>query len=365
MTATRLRLGMIGANISYGWGPRAHLPAVLALPEIELAAICTAHEDTARESVEKFGVPMAFHNHEEMLRHADIDAVAVVVRVPLHHRLTMDALEAGKHVFTEWPLGANLGEAQELADLARKKQVHTMVGLQARCSPAFLRLKELVEEGYVGEILSCHMALLGSGVLSRTSDRTWQRDRTLGANTLTIAFGHAIDALCMCLGEFGEVSSVVSTRVPQWYESDTKHMVEVTSPDNVLVSGVLRGGAVVSAQVSIIPWHGSGFRLEVYGREGTLVLEASGSPQIENVRLRGGKGDDSALNELRIPSQHTWVPDSVPLGSPFNVAQMWSRFAEAVRTGQRAEPDFETALTRHKLLEAIQRASDTGQRQSV
>jgi len=48
-----------------------------------------------------------------MLSSAEIDAVAVVVRVPLHHDITIDALNAGKHVLTEWPLGANLQEAEE------------------------------------------------------------------------------------------------------------------------------------------------------------------------------------------------------------------------------------------------------------
>ena len=72
MASDRLRVGVIGANVSYGWGPRAHLPALLALPEIELAAVCTAHENTAKESAEKYGAPMAFHNHQEMLRQADL-----------------------------------------------------------------------------------------------------------------------------------------------------------------------------------------------------------------------------------------------------------------------------------------------------
>ena len=208
---TRLRVGLIGANVSYVWSPKAHIPALLSLPDFELAAVCTAHEDTARESAERFGVPATFHDHREMLRQADLDVVAVAVRVPQHHRLTMDALEAGKHVYTEWPLGANLQEAEEMAGLAREQGVHTMVGLQGRRAPALLRLKDLIEEGYVGEVLSVHMAQLTSGVLSRTSDRTWQREKTLGANTLTIAFGHSIDSLCMSLGEFAEVAAVVRT----------------------------------------------------------------------------------------------------------------------------------------------------------
>ena len=365
MAADRLRVGMIGANVSYGFAPVAHLPALLALPDFELAAVCTAHEETAKESAEKFGASMAFHDHREMLRQPDIDVVAVVVRVPLHHRLTMDALEAGKHVYTEWPLGANLREAEQMADLARKKGVHTMVGLQGRGSPVFLRLKELVQEGYMGEVLAAHMVQLRSGILTMSPDRMWQSDRTLGASTLTISFAHAIDALCMCLGEFKDVSAVVSTQVPQWHDSDTGRMVDVTSPDNVLVSGTLSSGAVASAHEGSIPWHGSGYRLEVYGREGTVALTAKVVAQVGEIGLFGGRRGDSGLEELSIPPHLTLVPESVPRGPAFNVAQMWSRFGDSIRSGKRVEPDFDTAVTRHRLLDAIQRASDTGQRQSL
>ncbi len=363
MTDEKIRLGIIGANVNYGWTPRAHMPAIANLPEVELAAVCTAHEETAKESAAKFGAPLAFHDHREMLREVELDAVAVVVRVPLHHRLTMDALEAGKSVYTEWPLGANLGEAQEMADLARRQGVRTMVGLQGRCSPAVLTLKELIDDGYVGDVISCHLAQFSSGVLTRTSDRTWQRDRALGATTLTIPFGHSIDSMCMCLGEFEEVSAVVSTRVPEWHETDTGRIVDVTAPDSILVSGTLTSGAVASAEVCSVPWHGSGYRLEVYGREGTLVLSGQQSPSTSNVRLMGGKGDSLALDEIAIPPHNTWVPESVPQGPPFNIAQLWSRFAHGITRGERTEPDFDTAVTRHRLVDAIQRASDTGRRQ--
>ena len=359
MAEQKIRVGIIGANVSYGWGPRAHLPAVLALPEFELTAVCTAHAETAAASKEKFGASMAFHNYQEMVSHPDIDVVAVVVKVPQHHEMTMAALNAGKHVFTEWPLGANLSEAQEMADLARAKGLHTMAGMQRRCAPIYLRLKELIEEGYVGEVLSCHMSQMGSGVQTRTSDRTWQRDAALGANTLTIAFGHAMDALNMCVGEITEVSAVVSTQIPRWYESDTNRYVDVTSPDNVLLGGKLSNGAVVSAHVAVQPTHGSGQRLEIYGSEGTLAIEGG------DRRLMGGKTGDTALQELPIPDRLTWVPDEVPQGPAFNVAQMYRRFGEAIRSGQRAEPDFDTALVRHQLIAAIQRASDRGTREQV
>src|SRR5260221_11031047 len=129
-------------------------------------------------------------------------------------------MQAGKHVYCEWPLGANTKEAEDLAAVARKKKLHTMVGLQRRASPAYLHLRELVKDGYVGQVLSVNMVLMGSGVLTRTADRTWQRDVTLGANTLTITFGHVMDALCMVVGELSEWSPLVSTQVPQGFETD-------------------------------------------------------------------------------------------------------------------------------------------------
>src|SRR3972149_6991852 len=121
-------------------------------------------------------------------------------------------------------------------------------------------MRELIQEGYVGQVLAVNMTLMNSGVLTRTSDRTWQRDVTLGANTLTITFGHAMDALCMVVGELTEVAAVVSTQVPQWFETDTKKFVDVTSPDNIMLTGRLEGGAVVNASVCVQPYHGSGYR---------------------------------------------------------------------------------------------------------
>ena len=359
MADKRIRVGIIGANVSRGWGSGAHIPALLALPEYELAAVCTAHQETAEESAKAFGARLAFHDHREMVNHPDIDLVTVAVRVPFHHELTMDALRAGKHVFTEWPLGATVGQAREMADLAQTRGVRTMVGLQGRCSPAYLRLKELIDEGYVGEVLSCHLSQFGAGGLDRTSDRVWAADRRAGVGTLTISFGHAIDAFCFCVGEFSEVSSVVSTQVPRLRITDLGTTADVTTPDNVLVSGTLKNGAVVSAHSASIPWHGRGLRIEIYGSEGTLVYDGS---HIAHNRLQGARSDEPALRDIEIPQRLTWAPDDVPTGSPFNVAQMYRRFADAIRTGQAAEPNFDTAVRLHTLLDAIERASAEGRR---
>ena len=109
--------------------------------------------------------------------------MAVVVRVPSHYEPTKAALEAGKHVYTEWPLGRTTAEAEELAALARAKGVQTSAGLQARVSPPLMYMKEQIESGYVGEVMACRVSLMREGVLERPSFRVWQRDASAGAHS--------------------------------------------------------------------------------------------------------------------------------------------------------------------------------------
>jgi predicted dehydrogenase len=362
-SSDRLRVGLIGAGGR--WGPWAHVPALTQLPETELFAVCTAHADTAQAAADKYGVKRAYSDVAKMSADPQVEAALVAVRVPAHLALSKAALEAGKHVYCEWPLGANTKEAEELAALARRKKLLTMVGLQRRASPAYLYMRELIKDGYVGEMLSVNMTMMGSGVLTRTSDRTWQRDAKLGANPLTITFGHAIDAVCMVVGELTEVSAVVSTQVKQWFETDTKKYVDTTAPDNIMIQGRLENGALISANVGVQPYHGSGYRFEIYGRDGTLMMIGGGEAGQEASRkIVGGEKDDKELKELPVPERLKWVPDAVRKeGRAYDVGQMWVNFAKAIRGGQGVEPDFDHAVRRHRMLDAIVRASETGQRQ--
>jgi predicted dehydrogenase len=363
MASDRLRVGLIGAGGR--WGPWAHVPALTNLPETELYAVCTAHADTAQAAADKYGVKRAYSDVKALGKDPHVEAALVAVRVPAHYALSKDALEAGKHVYCEWPLGANTKEAEELAALARKKKLVTMVGLQRRASPAYLYMRELIKDGYVGEMLSVNMTLMNSGVLTRTSDRTWQRDAKLGATPFTITFGHVFDAMCMVVGELAEVSAVVTTRATQWFETDTRKHVDTTAPDNITLHGRLENGAVVTANVGVQPFLGSGHRFEIYGKEGTLMMIGGGEAgQEESRRIMGGKKDDKALKELPVPDRLKWVPEAVRKeGRAYDVGQMWVNFAKAIRGGAPVEPDFDHAVRRHKSLDAIMKASETGQRQ--
>ncbi|MBV9685697.1 MAG: Gfo/Idh/MocA family oxidoreductase [Alphaproteobacteria bacterium] len=356
----KLRLGLIGASVSGTWSARAHLPALQASSDIELTAVCTSRADSAEAARRAWGARSAFDDWRKMVGSPEIDAVAVVVRVPSHYAPAKAALEAGKHVYCEWPLGRTTAEAVQLAALAKANGRVTAVGLQARVNPALMHMRELVKTGFVGEVMAVHVSLLREGVLSRPSHRTWQRDAELGANTLTIANGHTVDAMRFVTGDFQRLSAVVATQVKQWLDTGTNSLLDVTSPDNVLLSSRLVGGAVASVHVGAIPFAGSGYRMEIYGRDGTLVAAGKDSPQLSEVFLHGAKGNN-ALAPIPVPQHFTFAAPGTPPGEAFNVGQMYRLFARAIRHGDGTQPNFDTAVELHRLVDAIRQASEQGQ----
>jgi predicted dehydrogenase len=115
----------------------------------------------------------------------------------------------------------------------------------------------------------------------------------------------------------------------------------------------------VSSHVGHTPFAGSGYRMEIYGREGTLVASGEDSPQLSDVFLHGAKGGN-ALAPMPVPQHFNFAAPGTPSGEASNVGQMYTLFAQAVRDRKSRQPTFATAVELHRLVDAIKEASDTG-----
>jgi predicted dehydrogenase len=349
----KLRVGIVGADAKgQGWAPLAHFPALRALPEFEIAALCTTREETARAAAKAYGVPNAYHDYREMCASADIDIVSCVVRAPNHHEVVMAALQAGKPVYCEWPLGVTTAQAEQMAALAREKAIPTAIGLQARCDPTLRYTRDLVAQGYIGEVLAVTMAMISPGVPERARSKAWEAKLSGGVSALTIRGMHSIDPLCMCVGEFTELSSRVSTQIKRWKITDTGETVDVEVPDNVMLHGTVTSGAVVSAHVATMPSATPGFRMEIYGTGGALRVASPGAPQRDGNKLMAAQGR-AALAPMEVPASYAEVPADMPAGPPHNVGALYRRLGRAVATGSKVEIDFDHAVTRHHMIDAI------------
>lgn len=361
----RLRVGIVGASVTTGgsgWGANAHVPALAALPDYELLAVCTAHAETAEASAKRFGAPIAFHDFDEMIAHPDVDLIAVVVRVPMHYPLVKKALLADKAVFCEWPLAVNVEQAEELASLARERNLRTIVGLQGRSNAAIMYARDLIRHGFIGTVLSANLSVIGQANIERGEGRIWQGIRANGANPMTIAGGHNLDGLCALVGEITELSARIATKIPEWKHAETGEVIKVDAPDVINIIGSTEDDVEVAICIATVPANASGTHFEIFGSEGVLLIPDSASTG--SGALYGSQRGDE-LVEMPIPPEYTLVPEGTPLGSPRNVAQAYARFADSLRTDTRFEPDFEHALRRHRLLAAVEESAADGREVSL
>ncbi len=360
-----LGVGIIGVSPTRGWAASAHIPALRALPNYEVRAVSAHSAESARAAGEVFKVSAAFSDHDQLVTQADVDVVAVTVKVPHHRELVSAALAAGKAVYCEWPLGRDLDEARAMAALASERGVRTAVGLQARQSPAIEFVRELLSAGYVGEILSTTMIGLSVPGDVVGAPNAYMLDKTNGANLLTIAVGHSLDVLNFVLGEFADLSAVTDLRRPLITIEETGKQIAKTAADQIAVIGTLTSGAIASVHIREAVAGGTGFLWEINGTDGTLRITADAAyPEIYPLTVAGAHGRVE-LAELAVPAALTqkWPPLASLEGAPaFNVGRAYAAFAADIDSGTHTVPDFADAVRRHRLIAAIERSAASGVR---
>ncbi|MFB5676261.1 Gfo/Idh/MocA family protein [Paenibacillus terreus] len=362
----KIRAGIIGGSINNGWASGTHIPAIEHLNEFELTAVGTSNMQSAKKSAEAFHANHGFDDMEELAQHADVDIVVVSINVKDHYEAVKAITPAGKPIYCEWPLGSNTAEALEMQEWIESRQLPNAIGLQARQAPAINYVKDLLAEGYVGKILSANMRISIEGMGGVGNKATaYLFDRKIGGNLLTIVGGHNLDAFTYMLGDFTELSAVTAHQFPEVELVDIHKVIEKTTDDQILITGKLTSGAAASVHIQGGVKQQTGLTLEIFGDKGTIVLSAPASIQFGSLQLRGAGPADQELHELTIPDSYYWVPDSLKndSGLVLNVAQAYSKFAQDIEKGTSFTPGFADAVKLHQLIDTVEKAAQTGERQ--
>ncbi|MEU7691830.1 MULTISPECIES: Gfo/Idh/MocA family protein [Microbispora] len=336
-SGTRIGVGIIGLGANGSWAERSHLPALRAVPGYELRALSTSSKESAERSGHKHGVSRTFGTAAELAACDEVDLVVVAVKVPHHRELVRTALDAGKSVLCEWPLGNGLAEAEDMARQARDRAVPTIVGLQARSHPALAYLRDLVADGYVGEVLST--TVVGSGGAWGGTVGPGDHhvlDAANGMTLLTIPFAHTLDGLASVLGEPEELRIDLASRRTSAVDTGTGRPVPMTAPDQVVASGRLPGGAVLAVHYRGGVSRGTNFRWEINGTEGDLVVTAPiGHLQLSPITIEGSRGASTGLAPLTVPESYIRVPGLDPRADApaFAVSHAYQRFFDDLREG--------------------------------
>ncbi|RKG98312.1 Gfo/Idh/MocA family protein [Corallococcus carmarthensis] len=367
MSAHRVRVGIVGLQPGRNWAAVAHLPALRALSdEFEIVGVANSSRASAEAAASSCGIPRAFSDVAEMVASPDVDLVVVTVRVPTHFNVVRAALEGGKHVFCEWPLGRTLEEAEVLAQLARDRGVSAFTSTQSRVTPAILHLKRLVDTGFVGEVLSTSVTGWGriwGGTVDDLKSEQYLLENANGATLLTIPFAHTIAALRDVLGDVSELSAMLDTRRRRVLATETGGFVPMDAPDQILIAGKLASGASLSMHYQGgAPRGFDGFVWDVHGTDGHLRMTGpTGHTQLVPLELWGGRGEARVFEPIGVPDDGIALEDNVP----GNIARVYRRLASDLRQGTRTAPTFDDAVELHRLLDGVERAAREGKRVSV
>jgi predicted dehydrogenase len=359
-------VGIVGANAERGWASTAHIPALHALPGFELRALSTTRQQSAEEAGRKFSVSRTYSNHNELIAQHDVDLVVVTVQAARHSQPVMDALRAGKAVYCEWPLGIDLDQATQMAALAQEQEVQTIVGLQGRHAPEIEYLRDLIADGYLGQVLSTTIVGMQSTGIDIDPANAYMMEEANGANLLTISVGHSLDSLCFVLGDFISISGSTAVRRPVVRVPGSSSVLRRTSPDHVGLLGTLVSGASVTVDIHEGSAGGTGYQWEIRGTEGTLRLTADWSlPEIFPLTLWGSNHGGESFAALEVSDSYiSQTPHLTSLrGTPaYNVGRTYASFARDQHGGTRCTANFSDAVARHTLLSAVSRSAASGRR---
>src|SRR5687767_12498589 len=125
---------------------------MLKVPDVEVLAVSSRDVTKARAFADRFGIKRAYGDYRELLRDEDVEIVYVATPHAQHHEVTLAALDAGKHVLCEKPIGLSVAQAEEMVERAAVRKRFLMEAMWTRFNPLIRKVHAAVRAGEIGEV---------------------------------------------------------------------------------------------------------------------------------------------------------------------------------------------------------------------
>ncbi len=369
----QLGIGIVG----YGFIGKVHTFAHRSLPlfydplpaKTRLIGVCTATEASGLKAQEQAGFEFATRDYQDLLARDDIQVIHCCTPNDAHHTLLLDALKAGKHIYCDKPLTRTLAEAVEVAALARAtSKVHRMT-FNYRFVPAILRAKELVDEGFLGQVYQFRAAYLHAGYVDPNRPLSWRLQMARsGGGALMDLGAHVFDLVRFLLGEFSEVQARLETFIPQRPDPKTGAMSLVDVDDLAIVQARMASGAIGVIEASrLATGTQDDLRLEIHGSRGAIafhLMDPNWLSVYDNTHpeeaLGGTRGFQKIECVARYPNPYAFGATKNPIGWPqFHVHCLFD-FIDSIANDCLGGPSFEDGLAAQKLVHACQQSAAAG-----
>lgn len=258
--SAKLRVGIVGLG---GNGGR-FLEAYATNPRVEVIAICDVRDDHRQALKDQYGVAHDFSDIALLLKLEEIDLVSIHAPDGLHAPFTLDALDAGKHVFVEKPMATSVEDCLRMVERADAAATRVAVGHVLRTRPHFRRLKEMVDAGELGSIYAMRSHYLTNAMHKSTSFiETANRSYSLSMLTMGV---HPVDLMRWYGGDIVEVQAM-----------ENRGIAMPGNPRDESVTALYRFASGATGSITVC-WASnyvfdSFYGLELHGSEASVVWD--------------------------------------------------------------------------------------------
>ena len=277
----KVKVGVVGTS---WWADLMFLPIFAGYERAQLSAICGRNRERADEMAAKYKISQVYTDYREMIAQGGLDAVVVITSDDTHYEIVMAALDAGLHVLCDKPIALNVSDAKAMYEKAEAVHVKHMVMYTWYWIPAFQRLKELVDQGYIGKVYGGSFSWLAG--FGRSPGYQWRYDAERSNGVVADVGSHLFQFARLLLGDVKAVSAQLGYDIKR--ESGDGRILKPAN-DSAFVTLEFASGTLLQTQISATAgkldneWERN---FILYGERGTLSASA-GFKEGFSVHLRG------------------------------------------------------------------------------
>ncbi len=327
----KMKIGFVGCGSISG----KYLENITTLfREIEVIGVCDLIPERAQAAVEKYNIPKLYKDMYELFADPEVDIVLNITRPYQHFDVTMAALRAGKHVYSEKPLAATLEEGRQIMALAREKGLKVGGAPDTFMGAAQQTCRKLIEDGYIGTPIGATAYMMAHG------PQSWHPDPEFfykhGGGPLFDMGPYYITSMINLLGCVSDVYAMTKRGFDQRTATCQQHYGEKIDVEvDTYINGTLRfESGVIATLFTTFDVYAGRCGIEVYGTQGTLFVP---DPNMFGGEIRLYRPEQEKTQEM--PLAFSYKQNSRALG----LADM----AKALQTGREYRAD--SSMTFHVL----------------
>jgi len=332
-----LRVGIIGT----GFGQHVLAPAVRADPRAYLVSIASSSRERALSVAGRLEIPEAYGGWQDLLAESAIDAICIAVPPVLQPEIAESAASLRKHVFCEKPLAVDVAAAERVLTAARSAGVAHAMDFEFREVPVWQEVKRILSKGTIGRVQHVALCWRVETRAHRAKTGGWKLKAGDGGGALNQFASHSLDYLEWL---FGRIRRVRAHLGPEGASADARVEAWIDVAD----------GLPITMSIATDAFLGCGHRLEIYGQQGTVVLENRTSDYVSGFTLSVGTRLEGTLRQIM---RSGLEDDDGRVGA---VGRVFHQFVDAILEGRDAQPNLENGVRVQHLLALFHEAQRLG-----